>query len=63
MEGNSLRDDVKDALKEYIEKELSFCDSTDTACNIADIIFEVLNISDKEQDATDGGYWTALNLA
>ncbi len=53
-ETNSLRDKVKDALKGYLEKELSFelegLDLNEEACEIADAIFDTLGISEADQD-------------
>lgn len=53
-ETNSLRDKVKDTLKGYLEKELSFelngLDLSEIACEIADETFSTLGISEADQD-------------
>ena len=46
----TLRLNVRDAIQEYIEKNLTFCDAVDTTCDITDIVFDTLGISEAEQD-------------
>jgi hypothetical protein len=47
----TLRLTVRDAIQQYVETHLKDCDDpVDTACDIADVVFESLGISEKEQD-------------
>ena len=48
---NSHRDNVKDALVKYVEKELTFCDPSDTALDLTDTVFAALGITEDEQGA------------
>lgn len=53
LEGNSLREEVKDAICAYLEKEYHEERSAvyEEACDLSDVVFNVLGIPDIVQDA------------
>ena len=48
----SLRLIVRDAIQEYLEESnnITVHDPVDVSCDIADVVFEALGITEKEQD-------------
>lgn len=64
MDGNSLRDEIKNVIQECLEiyRQDDQIDMVKDGNNIkyalADAVFDTMGISFKDQGSAKGGYWT-----
>ncbi len=58
---NNLRDDVKDVIQNCLDQVVGVYIHDDLTYNIADAVFEVLGITEEQQDSNFGGKWVPTN--
>lgn len=60
VNGNSLRDEVKDAVRNAVQAydTITFDSGNDIACDVADAVFDLLHIDEDKQDMNYEEYMT-----